>query len=82
MSRTGKCTQIDMFENVHSTWQKYTVIWLNRFKAVQLSLETQKLCNQKDAQLKFINNHPYRDLGPTAKQKRRCLKIFDGYKNI
>ena len=35
-----------------------------------------KLCNQKDTHLKFVNNTPYKDQGPTANQNREAIKII------
>ena len=42
--------------------------WLNRFTGSQPSHYPQKLYNQKDTHLKFVNNHPKNDRWPRANQ--------------
>ena len=51
-------------------------VWLNRFTGSQPSHQPQKLCNQKDTHLKFVNCPPYKDRGPTTNRSGEAIKII------
>ena len=51
-------------------------LWLNKFTGSQL---IPKLCNQKKLILKFVNNPPYKDRGPTANQRGETIKPLHKY---
>ena len=51
-------------------------VWINKFTGSNPSHLLQKLCNQKDTHIKFVNNSPYTDRGPTSNQSREDIKII------